>query len=258
MALKETYILNTSELSAGYEKEIIVAGVNLEIRVGEIICLIGPNGSGKSTILKTITRELEALGGKIFVLGKDYAGLSELESARHVSMVMTEKIKPEFMTCREVVETSRYPYTGRLGLLSEDDKAVVAQAIKAVGAEELSEKQFCKVSDGQKQRIMLARAIAQDTEVIVLDEPTSFLDMRYKIDLIRVIRRLAKEQKKAVIMSLHELDLVKAVADKIVCIGNGKVLRTGTPSEIFSENFIQTLYGINDDEFDNETGMLKL
>ena len=258
MAEKNPYILNTSELSAGYEKEVVVGGVNLAVRAGEILCLIGPNGSGKSTVLKTITRELEALGGKIFVLGKDAAGLSELENARHLSMVMTEKIKPEFMSCREVVESARYPYTGRLGLLTEEDRAVVARAIKTVGAEELSEKQFCKVSDGQKQRIMLARAIAQDTEVIVLDEPTSFLDMRYKIDLIRVIRSLAKEQKKAVIMSLHELDLVKAVADTIVCIGDGKILRTGKPEEIFSGNFIQTLYGIKEEEFDNESAMLKL
>ncbi|EID85721.1 ABC-type cobalamin/Fe3+siderophore transport system, ATPase component [Treponema sp. JC4] len=251
-------LLTASELSAGYGREVVVGGVSLEVKAGEILCLIGPNGSGKSTILKTLTRELEALGGKIFVLGKDAERLSELEAARHLSMVMTEKIRPEFMSCREVVESARYPYMGRLGLLSQEDKKAVDRALKIVGAEGLSEKQFGKVSDGQKQRIMLARAIAQDTEIIVLDEPTSFLDMRYKIDLIRVIKKLAKEENKAVIMSLHELELVKAVADTVVCVGEGSIVRTGKPEEIFCGNFIQTLYGIKDDEFDNETGMLKL
>ncbi len=254
MEEKNPYIINSSELCAGYGREVIVGGVNLAVKAGEILCLIGPNGSGKSTILKTITRELDALGGKIFVLGKDAEEFSELESARHVSMVMTEKIKPEFMSCREVVESARYPYTGRLGILKDEDKARVERAIKIVGAEELCEKDFCKISDGQKQRIMLARAIAQDTEIIVLDEPTSFLDMRYKIDLIRIIKSLAKNQNKAVIMSLHELDLVKAVADKLVCVGEGKILRTGKVEEIFSGNFIQKLYGIKDEEFDAKSG----
>lgn len=247
-------ILKSSELAAGYSKEIIVGGVNLSVCAGEVLCLIGPNGSGKSTILKTITRELQALGGKIFLLGKDASRFSQLESARHLSMVMTEKIRPEFMTCREVVESARYPYTGRLGLLSDQDKAAVTSAIEAVGARELSDKLFGKVSDGQKQRIMLARAIAQETEIIVLDEPTSFLDMRYKIDLIRIIKSLAKNQNKAVIMSLHELDLVKAVADKLVCVGEGKILRTGKVEEIFCGNFIQKLYGIKDEEFDAKSG----
>ena len=251
-------ILKSSELAVGYTKEIIVGGVNLSVCAGEVLCLIGPNGSGKSTILKTITRELQALGGKIFLLGKDASRLSQLESARHLSMVMTEKIRPEFMTCREVVESARYPYTGRLGLLSDQDKAAVTSAIEAVGARELSDKLFGKVSDGQKQRIMLARAIAQDTEIIVLDEPTSFLDMRYKIDLIRIIKSLAKNQNKAVIMSLHELDLVKAVADKVVCVGEGKILRTGKVEEIFCGNFIQKLYGIKDEEFESQTARLKI
>ncbi len=254
MEEKNPYIINSSELCAGYGREVIVDGVNLAVKAGEILCLIGPNGSGKSTILKTITRELDALGGKIFVLGKDAEEFSELESARHVSMVMTEKIKPEFMSCREVVESARYPYTGRLGILKDEDKARVERAIKIVGAEGLCEKDFCKISDGQKQRIMLARAIAQDTEIIVLDEPTSFLDMRYKIDLIRIIKSLAKNQNKAVIMSLHELDLVKAVADLLVCVGEGKIVRTGKPDEIFCGNFIQKLYGIKDEEFDAKSG----
>lgn len=258
MEEKNPYVIKSSELSAGYGREVVVDGINLTVKAGEILCLIGPNGSGKSTILKTLTRELEALGGKIFVLGKDAAAMNELEAARHLSMVMTEKIRPEFMSCREVVESARYPYTGRLGILRQEDREAAARAIKIVGAEELCDKTFGKVSDGQKQRIMLARAIAQNTEIIVLDEPTSFLDMRFKIDLIRVIKRLAKVEKKTVIMSLHELELAKAAADTIVCVGQGKILRTGSPEEIFCGDFIQKLYGIKESEFDNETARLKI
>lgn len=258
MEEKNPYVIKSSELSAGYGREVVVDGINLTVKAGEILCLIGPNGSGKSTILKTLTRELEALGGKIFLLGKDAAAMNELEAARHLSMVMTEKIRPEFMSCREVVESARYPYTGRLGILRQEDREAAARAIKIVGAEELCDKTFGKVSDGQKQRIMLARAIAQDTEIIVLDEPTSFLDMRFKIDLIRVIKRLAKVEKKTVIMSLHELELAKAAADTIVCVGQGKILRTGSPEEIFCGDFIQKLYGIKESEFDNETARLKI
>ena len=258
MEEKNPYVIKSSELSAGYGREVVVDGINLTVKAGEILCLIGPNGSGKSTILKTLTRELEALGGKIFVLGKDAAAMNELEAARHLSMVMTEKIRPEFMSCREVVESARYPYTGRLGILRQEDREAAARAIKIVGAEELCDKTFGKVSDGQKQRIMLARAIAQDTEIIVLDEPTSFLDMRFKIDLIRVIKRLAKVEKKTVIMSLHELELAKAAADTIVCVGQGKILKAGKPDEIFCGDFIQKLYGIKESEFDNETARLKI
>ncbi len=258
MEEKNPYVIKSSELSAGYGREVVVDGINLTVKAGEILCLIGPNGSGKSTILKTLTRELKALGGKIFVLGKDAAAMNELEAARHLSMVMTEKIRPEFMSCREVVESARYPYTGRLGILRQEDREAAARAIKIAGAEELCDKTFGKVSDGQKQRIMLARAIAQNTEIIVLDEPTSFLDMRFKIDLIRVIKRLAKVEKKTVIMSLHELELAKAAADTIVCVGQGKILRTGSPEEIFCGDFIQKLYGIKESEFDNETARLKI
>ncbi|MCR4713917.1 MAG: cobyric acid synthase [Treponemataceae bacterium] len=256
-------MLKTKDLCAGYGKKVVISGVSFEVKAGEIVTLIGPNGSGKSTVLKTITGQLARLGGTISVLDKDLVSLSASEAALHVSMVMTERIHPEYMTCRDVIATGRYPYTGRLGILGEADWRAVDEAIKLVHAEDVVDSDFMRISDGQRQRVMLARAICQDTEIIVLDEPTSFLDMFYKLDLLKTIRFLAREKGKAILMSLHELDLVKMVADTVVCLKNdgvdgAHVVRIGTPGEIFVGRFVQDLYGVEPDEFDPETASLRL
>ncbi len=243
-------------LRAGYGKKIILSDISFSVAAGEVVTLIGPNGAGKSTILKTITGQLKSLGGTVSVLDRNLLHMSPKELARHISMVMTERVNPELMICREVVSTGRYPYTGSLGILGESDWNAVDGALATVHGETLSDTLFTSLSDGQKQRIMLARAIAQDTEVIILDEPTSYLDLYYKLDLMRIIRRLAREQHKAVIMSLHELDLVKMVADTVICVDGEKVLKKGPPAEVFSGNFIQMLYGLHDADFDPATGTL--
>lgn len=250
--------LRAQNLSVGYGKKIIIPEINLSVEGGKIVTLIGPNGSGKSTLLKTLANEISSLGGKVFLLGKNMSSLSEKEIAPHLSILMTERLKGGKMTCREVVATGRYPYTGRLGLLSPDDWKKTDDAISLVHAEEVADSLFSEISDGQRQRIMLARAVAQDTEVIVLDEPTSFLDLRHKIDLMKIIRALAREQKKAVVLSLHELELVKIVSDVVVCLDGKKIVKTGTPSEIFSGGFINRLYSLSDSEFDAEKCRLNL
>ena len=250
--------LRTQNLSVGYGKKIIIPEINLSVEGGKIVALIGPNGSGKSTLLKTLANEISSLGGKVFLLGKNMSALSEKEIAPHLSILMTERLKGGKMTCREVVATGRYPYTGRLGLLSPDDWKKTDEAISLVHAEEVADSLFSEISDGQRQRIMLARAVAQDTEVIILDEPTSFLDLRHKIDLMKIIRALAREQKKAVVLSLHELELVKIVSDVVVCLDGKKIVKTGTPSEIFSGGFINRLYSLSENEFDAEKCRLNL
>ncbi|MBP5793282.1 MAG: ATP-binding cassette domain-containing protein, partial [Spirochaetaceae bacterium] len=250
-------MLETSNLAAGYGQALI-SEINLKAEPGKILVLIGPNGSGKSTILKTLTRQLKILGGSVSLLGKDMACMKESEVAGCISMVMTERIHPENMTCREVAATGRYPHTGRLGILSDEDWRAVDDALKMVHAEEFAAKDFAKVSDGQRQLIMLARAICQNTAVIILDEPTSYLDMYYKLELLKIIRCLAHEKQKAVIMSLHELDLVKMVADVVACLDGTKIVRTGAPDEIFTGSFIQKLYGIKEAEFNESDGTLHL
>ncbi|MBR3468709.1 MAG: ABC transporter ATP-binding protein, partial [Lachnospiraceae bacterium] len=185
--------LKTENLSIGYGKKVLLSGVELEVRPGAVLTLIGPNGSGKSTLLKTFTRQLKSLGGKVLFLEFDknpdggesaIQNMDEMsggEIAKMLSMVMTERPTPELMTCREVVGTGRYPYVGPMGILGAEDWQKVDEAMKSVSADEVADKSFYEISDGQRQRVMLARALCQEPKVLVLDEPTSYLDMRYKL-----------------------------------------------------------------------------
>lgn len=160
---------------------------------------------------------------------------------------MTGRIEPELMTCGEVVESGRYPYTGRLGILSEKDRSKAAEAMELIRVSELYDVDFTCISDGQRQRVMLARAICQEPEVLILDEPTSFLDIRHKLELLSLLKKLVIEKGLAVVMSLHELELAEKISDTILCIKDGRVDRTGTPGEIFSGDYINNLYGIDED-----------
>ena len=198
----------TQKLSVGYHRRPLIEDIDIGIWQGGILCLIGPNGSGKSTILRSITRHLTKLGGVVAIGGRDLDGMSDKELARHVSVVLTDRIEPELMTCWEVVAAGRYPYTGRLGVLSAEDKRQVHAALALVGAEALAGRDFNRISDGQRQRVLLARAICQQPELILLDEPTSFLDIKGKAELLAILKSLARDKKMAVILSLHELSLI--------------------------------------------------
>lgn len=250
--------LKTEQFTVGYGKEPLIKEVELSVEPGKILTLIGPNGSGKSTILKSITRQLKPLGGFVYLDGKSMETMNETDVAKSLSMVMTEHLKPELMSCREVVATGRYPYTGRLGILTKADWDAVGEAMELVHATEVADKDFTMISDGQKQRVMLARAICQDTKTLVLDEPTSYLDMRYKLDILSNIRRLAREKNLAVIMSLHELDLAQKVSDVIACVDGDRVSHVGTPDEIFRDDYIQRLYHIKKESFDPILGTMQM
>lgn len=248
----------TEDLTVGYERTPLIQGISLTAERGRILTLIGPNGSGKSTILKSLTRQLRPLGGTVYLDGKSMGAMKESEVARQMSMVMTERVRPELMTCREVAATGRYPYTGPLGILSKEDWEIVDEAMALVSAGEVAGQSFLKISDGQKQRVMLARAICQMPKVLVLDEPTSYLDMRYKLDILTNIRKMAREKNMAVVMSLHELDLAQKVSDTIACVDGHQISRTGTPEEIFCGDYIQKLYGIGQKSYDIRLGMMHL
>ncbi len=254
--------LKTEGLNVGYGKKVVLSGVELEVRPGCVLTLIGPNGSGKSTILKTLTRQLNAMGGRVLLTGeegddwRDMSTMSGSEIARTLAMVMTERPTAELMTCREVVGTGRYPYLGALGILGKEDWQKVDEAMEMVSAAEVADKGFYEISDGQRQRVMLARAICQEPEILVLDEPTSYLDLRYKLDILGNIRRLARDKKISVIMSLHELDLAMKVSDEIACVDGEKISKMGTPEEIFTGGFVQELYQVPKESFHPLTGAL--
>lgn len=246
--------LTMHDLTVGYDRIPLIKNINLGVRPGEILTLIGPNGSGKSTILKTITKQLKTIGGSVFLGKESMRELTDSEISRHLSMVMTERIHTELLSGRDVVATGRYPYTGRLGILSQQDWKKVDEAIALVHAGEVQQQDFRRISDGQRQRLMLARAICQDTQVLILDEPTSYLDMGFKLDILTTIRMLARKKNLAVIMSLHELDLAQKISDTIACVKGDRIDRVGTPEEIFSGDYVQQLYGVKSRQFDPQTG----
>lgn len=248
--------LTMHDLTVGYDRIPLIKNINLGVRPGEILTLIGPNGSGKSTILKTITKQLKTIGGSVFLGKESMRELTDSEISRHLSMVMTERIHTELLSGRDVVATGRYPYTGRLGILSQQDWKKVDEAIALVHAGEVQQQDFRRISDGQRQRLMLARAICQDTQVLILDEPTSYLDMGFKLDILTTIRMLARKKNLAVIMSLHELDLAQKISDTIACVKGDRIDRVGTPEEIFSGDYVQQLYGVKPQQFEPQTGQV--
>ena len=252
------YYIKMKDLAVGYQGNALISDINLKIKKGEIVTLIGPNGAGKSTILKSITRQLKLIGGEVYIDSEEIRKLSYKEMAVKAAVMLTERMKPELMTCHDIVATGRYPYTGRLGILSEEDWKKVDEAIRLVNAKEVAEQDFRRISDGQRQRLMLARAICQDTQILVLDEPTSYLDMGFKLDILANIRRLAREKNIAIIMSLHELDLVSKISDTVACVKGDRIDRIGTPEEIFTGDYIQKLYGVEEMSFDPVTGQVFL
>ena len=252
------YYFRTQQLTVGYDGKPLISDIDISIEKGEIVTLIGPNGSGKSTILKSITRQLKLIGGRVWIQSEELENISTRALARKMAVVLTERMKPELMTCRDVVSTGRYPYTGRLGLLSAEDEAIVTAAMERVHALELSDRDFNAISDGQRQRVLLARAICQEPEIIVLDEPTSFLDIRHKLELLSILRSMAKEKGITVIMSLHEIDLAQKISDKIICVKGEIIARFGPPSEVFSESVITELYGLEQGTYNADFGSIEL
>lgn len=255
--MTEDYIY-TDHMAVGYGKVPLIEEIEIHVKQGEIVTLIGPNGAGKSTILKSIIRQLGLIGGTVFLDGVSMHGMPEKEIAKRMSVLMTERIHPELMTCEDVVATGRYPYTGRLGILSDADRKKVRESMELVHAWELAGRDFTEVSDGQRQRILLARAICQEPNVIVLDEPTSFLDIRHKLELLTILKNLVRDKNVAVLMSLHELDLAQKLSDYIVCVNENSIERCGTPEEIFTSSYITKLYKITKGSYHAELGCLEM
>lgn len=254
----EEYFFNTKGLTVGYDGVPVVRDIELSLKKGEILTLIGPNGAGKTTILKSIIRQLEPVAGSVWLDGRDMAGMSGSERSKTISVVLTERLRTELMTCGEVVAMGRYPYTGRFGLLAEGDRKIVREAMELVQIADLADRDFGKISDGQKQRVMLARAICQEPDLLVLDEPTSFLDVHYKLEFLSVLQQLCRRRRVAVVMSLHELDLAERVSDRIACVMEDRIDRFGTPEEIFVPGYIPELYGIRAGSYDGLSGSVEL
>ena len=250
--------LKLDSLTVGYNGVPLISDITLSLEKGEIVTLIGPNGSGKSTILKSITRHLASIAGTVYIDGRNMRVLSGKEIATKLAVVLTERVRPEMTSCRELVAAGRYPYTGSFGFLTAHDKEVVEYSLSRVHALDIADKDVTAISDGQRQRVLLARAICQEPEIIVLDEPTSFLDIKHKIELLEILSDMAKKQGISVVMSLHEIDLAERISDRIVCVKGDRIAAYGTPDEIFSNETISALYGIETGSFNALLGSVEL
>lgn len=252
------YYFKAEKISVGYRKHSLIENIEISLKKGEILTLIGPNGAGKSTVLKSIVRQLALISGTIYLDKQNMVDISGKELSKKMAVVLTEKLRTEKMTCEDVVATGRYPYTGQFGILSQADDKTVKEAMELVRVTAIKDKDFTYISDGQRQRVMLARAICQEPEIIVLDEPTSYLDIRYKLEFLSILQEMRKKRKLTVIMSLHELELAAKVSDKILCINGMSVERFGRPEEVFEPGYITKLFSISSGSFDEENGNMEL
>lgn len=243
------YYLTTKKMCVGYDHKPLIKDMEIVLPKGEIMCLIGPNGAGKSTVLKSIAGQLALLGGTVYLGEDDLSEMKAGEQAKRMSVVLTGKVKAELKSCRDIVAAGRYPYTGWFGVLSKEDRRIVNEVMELTRITDLSEKDFSKISDGQKQRVLLARAICQEPEIVILDEPTSYLDIKYKLEFLLLLQEMREKRGLTVIMSLHELELAKIVSDKILCLRGEYVERYGTPEEIFESDFIERLFDLQEKDF---------
>ncbi|MBO4862695.1 MAG: ABC transporter ATP-binding protein [Firmicutes bacterium] len=254
----QEYILKTSDLSVGYDGKTLIHDINISVKRGQVLTLIGPNGSGKSTILKTLTKYLKSIAGTVYVGENQLDHISNRDLAKQVSVVLTQRLRTEMMTCEDVVATGRYPHTGRLGILTDEDRQVVRETMEKVNILELKDRDYRRISDGQRQRVLLARAICQQPQIIVLDEPTSYLDVRYKLELLGTMRKLAQEKNIAVVMSLHELDMAERVSDYVMCVKGDTIAHYGSAEEIFKSDLVTELYDLKGGTYNPLFGCLEM
>ena len=238
----------THDLAVGYGAPLL-QGINLQAERGRILALIGPNGAGKSTLLKTLAGQLAAQGGAVLLDGRGLTDYTPSARARKLALMVPHTARTELTTAFEVAAAGRYPYTGRLGILSEADRQQVRDALQLVQADALADRDFAKLSDGQRQRVLLARAVCQQPEILLLDEPTSFLDVKGKAELMSILRTLARDKNVAVVVTLHELELARKLADAVVCVAPQGVSAVLTPQEAFAEENICRLFDLSKEQY---------
>ena len=242
-----TDIIRCENLTIGYNRKPLIKDINITVKRGEIVTLIGPNGAGKSTLLKSLSRQLDPIEGSVYLDDKKLSEMSGSDLSKKVAILFTDRIKGEMMNCYDVVATGRYPYTGYFGVLGDKDREVIENTMKLVKVEDLCDRDFKKISDGQRQRIMLARALCQEPEIVLLDEPTSFLDIRHKLEFLSILEKMKEDKKLTVIMSVHELDIAQKISDRILWLKGDTVDKFGTPEEVFTEEYIRDLFDVAED-----------
>jgi iron complex transport system ATP-binding protein len=235
-------MIELRHLTVGYGTKAVLSDICQTLEAGRLVCLLGSNGVGKSTLLRTLAGFLQPLSGKVLLGGKDISTLSLSERSKAVSVVLTERVEVPYMKVRNLVGMGRSPYTGFFGTLTKEDKTIVGEAIEMVGIEDLAERTIDTLSDGERQKAMLAKALAQQTPVILLDEPTAFLDFHAKISTLRLMLKLAHETGKTILMSTHDVEMALRLSDLLWIVQDGKI-QTGTTVSLTESGILRQFLG---------------
>ncbi len=254
--------ISIKNLTTGYRhhRETTNVGIDLnaELRRGELTCLLGPNGSGKSTLLRTLCGFQPAMEGTVCVAGKEINEYSSAELARLISVVLTDNSRITDMTVWDVVAMGRSPYTNFWGKLTEEDIEEVDRCMQLAGISEFAKRSIRTLSDGERQKVMIAKAIAQDTDIIVLDEPTAFLDYPNKVGMLILLHKIAKTMNKAVLLSTHDMEHALQVADQIWLLDKSLGLTADTPSALSEDGSIERYFTAEGMEYDRKTMTFKI
>lgn len=249
-------------LSIGYSIKkntcIVAQDINADIYSGELTCLLGANGIGKSTLLRTLSAFLPKLSGYISILGKDLDRYRDSELATLVSVVLTDRVDIKNMTCRELIGLGRSPYTGFWGSLSKTDIDIIDQAISMVGIDNLANRMVHTLSDGERQKVMITKALVQQTPIILLDEPTAFLDFPSKVEIMQLLHQLSRKTNKTIFLSTHDVELALQIADKIWLMDRDKAIETGTPEDLSIKGALNRFFARKGIVFDQETGLFRV
>lgn len=247
-------VLKATNLSIGYtvdKKHIkICEHINFQLHKGELLCLLGRNGSGKSTLLKTIAKMLPSIDGEISINSENLYALSPKDLAKYISVVLTESIPENSLTVYETIALGRQPYTNWLGKLSTQDTEIINNAMVLTDTDGLAHKLIHQLSDGQLQRVMIARALTQDTPIILLDEPTSHLDIHHKINIFKILAKICKETQKTVLISTHEINLALKTSDRLLLIDDQKFSIGKSTEETIQQN-LMSIFNSDDIRYDN-------
>jgi iron complex transport system ATP-binding protein len=255
--MENKIILNASQISIGYSQKkantIVASNIDLSLEKGKLIALIGANGIGKSTLLRTITGIQKPISGTVLLNGKNIHGLDSLTLAQKLSVVLTEKLPPSNLTVWELIALGRQPYTNWIGKLSSKDIEKINEAIQLTQIEHLISKRHYEISDGQLQIVLIARALVQDTPLIILDEPTTHLDLLHKVALLKLLKKLTQEIGKCILFSTHDIDMAIQLSDEMIIMTPENVVKD-QPCNLILKGSFNTLFKDEHIVFDSEKG----
>lgn len=255
----QSVVIEGKDLSVGYSRgkqEVVVhKGLNFQLCRGELACLLGSNGAGKSTLLRTLAAVQNPLAGEITLLGKPLRSYSPRERSRTIGIVLTDKTQAGGLSVRELVALGRQPHTGFFGRLDKEDNRLIDHAMEAVGIAEKSSAYTAELSDGERQKVMIAKALVQECPLILLDEPTAFLDVVSRIEIMTLLHRLASEEQRAILMSTHDIEQALVLGDKLWLLKKNEGLSCGVTEDMILGHHMDTLFPHEDIRFDSMHGI---